>query len=74
MDFHQLIFISVAISLLGMVFFYFYYAVRLKRFEPSESEDRVFRCQQCANLYTDDGDVDLSRCPKCGNYNPPFHF
>ncbi len=74
MDFHQLIFMAIVLSLGALVFLWAYYSIRLKRFEPTSSQDRVFRCKKCANLYTDDGDVDLSRCPACGDYNAPFHF
>lgn len=74
MNFAQLIAVPVILSLLGLVALFFYYSVRLKRFEPASSADRVFRCDSCSNLYTDDSDVDLSRCPRCGGYNAPWHF
>jgi rubrerythrin len=47
---------------------------RRKRFEPTPSEDNIFRCDQCAFVYTDDADVDRSRCPQCGTVNSPFRF
>ena len=60
------------ISLLGA--FVLLYEFRRKRFEPELTEDRVFRCQDCAYVYTDDHDVDRSRCPECGLFNSPFVF
>ena len=60
------------ISLLGV--FVLLYEFRRKRFEPEPTEDRVFRCQDCAYVYTDDHDVDRSRCPECGLFNSPFVF
>ena len=60
------------ISLLGV--FVLLYEFRRKRFEPEPTEDRVFRCQDCAYVYTDDHDVDRSRCPECGLFNLPFVF
>ena len=60
------------ISLLGA--FVLLYEFRRKRFEPEPTEDRVFRCQDCAYVYTDDHDVDRSRCPECGLFNSPFVF
>lgn len=48
--------------------------VRRRRFEPRPSEDRVFRCQECRYVYTDDPDVDRSRCPQCGCTNERFEF
>lgn len=47
---------------------------RRKRFEPMPSEDNIFRCEQCAFVYTDDADVDRSRCPQCGTVNAKFRF
>ena len=51
-----------------------YYELRLRRFEPTRSEDNIFRCEKCAFVYTDDSDVDRSRCPQCGKLNEVFNF
>jgi hypothetical protein len=51
-----------------------YYELRRKRFEPTRSEDNIFRCENCAFVYTDDADVDRSRCPQCGKVNQVFNF
>lgn len=51
-----------------------YSELRRKRFEPTPSEDHIFRCQACAFVYTDDADVDRSRCPHCGKTNEMFNF
>lgn len=51
-----------------------YFDFRRKRFEPTPSEDRIFRCAQCAFVYTDDPDVDRSRCPHCGTSNESISF
>ena len=47
---------------------------RHKRFEPSSSSDHVFKCDQCGTLYTDDPDVECSRCPQCGTMNERIMF
>lgn len=47
---------------------------RRKRFEPTPSADSIFRCEKCAFVYTDDADVDRSRCPHCGTTNDPIYF
>ncbi|MBI3850916.1 MAG: hypothetical protein HY298_11670 [Verrucomicrobia bacterium] len=47
---------------------------RRKRFEPTASADRIFRCNQCGFVYTDDADVDRSRCSQCGALNEPMKF
>lgn len=51
-----------------------YYEQRRKRFEPQPSEDHIFRCEKCAFVYTDDPDVERSRCPQCGTLNEQFKF
>lgn len=47
---------------------------RQKRFGPSPSEDRIFRCEKCGFVYTDDADVDRSRCSQCGTLNEAIRF
>lgn len=51
-----------------------YYEQRQKRFGPTPSEDRIFRCHQCGFVYTDDADVDRSRCPQCTQLNEAIKF
>jgi rubrerythrin len=48
--------------------------LRRRRFGPTRPEDRVFRCRKCQHVYTDDADVDRSRCPHCGKLNEPIEF
>jgi len=38
------------------------------------SGDRVFRCGKCGYVYTDDPDVDRSRCPQCRCINDAMSF
>ena len=47
---------------------------RQRRFGPTQSDDRIFRCVDCAYVYTDDPDVDRSRCPQCGILNEAIRF
>ena len=49
-----------------------YAELRRRRFEPSE--DRIFRCGRCGYVYTDDPDVDRSRCSQCGRMNEAIRF
>lgn len=51
-----------------------YAELRRRRFEPTPSEDRVFRCSRCGYVYTDDPDVDRSRCSQCGRLNEAIRF
>ena len=51
-----------------------YSEMRWRRFQPTPSEDRVFRCQNCGYVYTDDPDVDRSRCSQCGKTNEAIKF
>jgi DNA-directed RNA polymerase subunit RPC12/RpoP len=48
--------------------------LRRRRFGPAHPEDRVFRCTKCGLVYTDDADVDRSRCSQCGKLNEPIAF
>jgi hypothetical protein len=51
-----------------------YSEMRRRRFGPAHSEDRIFRCAKCGFVYTDDADVDRSRCIQCGKLNEPIEF
>jgi len=51
-----------------------YSELRSRRFGPARKQDRIFRCEQCASVYTDDADVDRSRCTICGTLNKPYEF
>jgi hypothetical protein len=51
-----------------------YAELRRRRFEPTPSEDRIFRCSRCGYVYTDDPDVDRSRCSQCGRTNDAISF
>jgi rubrerythrin len=64
----------VAVLLAGISSLVLYYQQRQKRFGPTPSEDRIFRCGKCSYVYTDDADVDRSRCPQCGSLNEAIRF
>jgi rubrerythrin len=51
-----------------------YYERRQQRFGPSASADHIFRCEKCGFVYTDDADVDRSRCSQCGALNEAIKF
>ena len=51
-----------------------YSEIRSRRFGPARKQDRIFRCERCASVYTDDADVDRSRCSQCGTLNEPYEF
>lgn len=51
-----------------------FYGFRQRSFGPTRSADRVFRCGKCSYVYTDDPDVDRSRCPQCGMTNEAYRF
>ncbi|MCD6051315.1 MAG: hypothetical protein K0Q55_2719 [Verrucomicrobia bacterium] len=69
-----LIFIYVAVTLGALCLIGLYYERREESFQPSPSKDRIFRCEKCAFVYTDDEDTDLSRCPQCSKMNEPMQF
>jgi predicted Zn-ribbon and HTH transcriptional regulator len=51
-----------------------YSELRRRRFGPTSTEDRIFRCEKCGLVYTDDVDVDRSRCSQCGSLNDAIEF
>jgi len=48
--------------------------LRRRGFETGRTTDRVFRCEKCGFVYTDDPGVDRSRCPQCGRTNDAYEF
>ncbi len=65
-------YVVVLLAALSVVAIYFEH--RRRRFEPTASEDHIFRCEKCSFVYTDDGDVERSRCPQCGTLNNVIEF
>jgi rubrerythrin len=66
------LYVAVLLGALAAVAIYF--GLRQRSFGPTRSSDRVFRCEKCAYVYTDDADVDRSRCPQCGRVNDAVKF
>ena len=64
----------VVLSLAGLAGLAIYTEQRQRRFGPTPSDDRVFRCVKCGYVYTDDPDVDRSRCQQCGTLNEAIKF
>jgi predicted Zn-ribbon and HTH transcriptional regulator len=71
---HHLIFTYVVVMLSALTSVAIYAELRRRRFEPTPSEDRIFRCTRCGYVYTDDSDVDRSRCSQCGQNNDAIEF
>ena len=74
MSIPDLILTYVLVLLAGLAGLGFYSELRRRRFEPTPSEDHVFRCSRCGYVYTDDPDVDRSRCAQCGQMNEAIRF
>ncbi len=68
------IFAYVSVLLGAILICAIYTEIRRRRFEPKASDDHVFRCSDCAYVYTDDPTVDRARCPQCGCMNDKFTF
>jgi hypothetical protein len=69
-----LIVIYVAALLGALCVLGIYSEMRQRRFWPTHTEDRIFCCANCGYVYTDDPDVDRSRCAQCGKLNEPIEF
>jgi len=74
MSVEQLIAVYVLSLLAALSVLAIYSEVRSRRFGPARKQDRIFRCERCGGIYTDDADVDRSRCSQCGTLNEPFEF
>lgn len=74
MSIDGLLTVYLVLTLGAMTGLALYYERRRKRFEPERKLDNVFRCDRCAFVYTDDHDVDCSRCPQCGAMNDVVKF
>ena len=74
MSIANLILAYVVVPLAGITSVGIYSELRRRRFEPSPSEDHIFRCRRCGYVYTDDPDVDRSRCTQCGQMNKAIEF
>jgi protein-arginine kinase activator protein McsA len=74
MSIDWLIIVYVALTLGAICAVGIYSEMRRRRFGPTHSEDRIFRCAKCGFVYTDDADVDRSRCAQCGKLNEPIVF
>jgi DNA-directed RNA polymerase subunit RPC12/RpoP len=74
MSIDWLIVVYVALALGALCAVGIYSEMRRRRFGPTHSEDRIFRCAKCGFVYTDDADVDRSRCSQCGKLNEPIEF
>lgn len=71
---HTLILGFVILTLGGLAALVTFTELRRRRFDPHGSSDRIFRCDKCGSVYTDDPDVDRSRCPQCGKLNEAIEF
>ena len=64
----------VTVLLSGLTLLWAVTELRHRRFKPTATEDRIFRCTRCGYVYTDDPDVDRSRCSQCGETNNAVTF
>jgi hypothetical protein len=74
MSIASLLLIYVALTLGVLAGVGIFSELQRRRFGPAHPEDRVFRCAKCGLVYTDDADVDRSRCTQCGKLNVPVEF
>ena len=74
MSLPNMIFTYVLVLLAGLSGVGIYSEFRRRRFEPGPSADRIFRCRRCGYVYTDDADVERSRCSQCGQMNDAIKF
>jgi len=73
---HRFILFFLLVLLLAITLLARYTRRRRNIFDPGPVRDRVFRCAdvECELVYTDDADVETSRCPQCGRMNESVRF
>lgn len=74
MSIANLIVLYVSVTLGTLCAIGIYSEMRRRRFSPAHPKDNIFRCKHCGFLYTDDADVDRSRCSQCGKLNEKVVF
>ncbi len=74
MAYSTLLLLYVLLLLGGLGVAGIYNDFRQRRFKHTRTTDRIFRCDNCGYVYTDDPDVDRSRCAQCGQLNEPIRF
>ena len=75
MSAEAIIFVYVLSLLAALSLLAIYSEIRSRRFRPAREQDRIFRVgERCGSVYTDDADVDRSRCAQCGTLNEPMQF
>lgn len=74
MELESIILLYTVLMLGGVSLLALYTSHRQRRFAPTRSADSIYKCVDCEAVYTDDADVDLSRCPQCGRMNDPIRF
>ena len=74
MSIPALLLVYVVVLLAALCGLAIYSELRRRRFKPTPSEDKIFRCRRCGYVYTDDSDVDRSRCSQCGRMNEAIEF
>jgi rubrerythrin len=70
----QLILTYVIVTLGALCGLGIYAELRRRSFEPGSSDDTIFRCKNCGYVYTDEPDLDRSRCSQCGQMNDAIRF
>ena len=70
LSFSQVFLIPLTLSLVGMLWLWFYYAVRQKLREARDRHiTRIYRCTQCRHVYIDHREVPMAVCPRCHTLN-----
>ena len=74
MNHSALLICYVTVALGALIVVGIFSELRRRRFRPTHSPDRIFRCPKCNLVYTDDADVERSRCAQCGKLNEAIEF
>ncbi|MDP8233524.1 MAG: hypothetical protein P9M06_01805 [Candidatus Saelkia tenebricola] len=67
MSFNLVMGLFLGIPVGGMIVFWFFFSQRYNKYIKEDS--KVWECEFCLNVYTMNGNEDISKCPFCDNYN-----
>lgn len=65
----HLVLIPLVFNLAIIMACWMYYTFIHRSGGVARTRSRIYRCNVCANVYVEERDVPLARCPRCGHNN-----
>jgi hypothetical protein len=68
-DLPNLVLIPLVFNLAIIFACWMYYTFLHRSCRVVRTRSRIYRCSVCENVYVEERDVPLARCPRCGHNN-----